>query len=205
MLKATKGHKVLIVALVLISIFATSLFVPEVSAVRTKQRQGRHEKDQAALLFDNFVRKHKKVYKDEAERTFRLGVFRKNLENLNYMKENSDQDVQYGITKFFDMSETEFKTKVLMRKQPNAVHPWKGSIPLKGKMEDVPSSWVSLETTTTTTTTTNAPIHSANQLVHPCLLFLLLTGLSLLVSKDWREHGAVTSVKVRCIYIYVYI
>ena len=59
------------------------------------------------------------MYENEAERVYRLGVFKRNLEAVRELNAMED-DATYGITKFFDMSATEFATKVLMRPQPDA-------------------------------------------------------------------------------------
>ena len=110
-------------------------------AVRTQPRTAARpiEDSDPALLFEKFQKDHSKVYENEAERVYRLGVFKRNLEAVRELNAMED-DATYGITKFFDMSATEFATKILMRPQPGATHPRQGHVPT-GDMTDVPDSW----------------------------------------------------------------
>ena len=98
------------------------------------------EQDPEAI-FHNFVREHNKKYEDETERAYRLGVFKSNLLKAKEFNQLGNEGV-YGVTKFSDLSETEFATKVLMRRQPNAQVPrGPGDVPVTVDVSDIPDSW----------------------------------------------------------------
>lgn len=70
----------------------------------------------ANLTFDEFVVKHSKTYNSEVEAIYRRGVFDANVAQAN--KENEQlraigEDAVHGVTKFMDLTSTEFKAKYL--------------------------------------------------------------------------------------------
>ena len=147
-------------AFVWVAVAVAALLLKDASAVRTAPvetndaRQAEAEREyqlvQSKLLeleqdpealFHNFVREHNKKYEDETERAYRLGVFKSNLLKAKEFNQLGNEGV-YGVTKFSDLSETEFATKVLMRRQPNAQVPrGPGDVPVTVDVSDIPDSW----------------------------------------------------------------
>ena len=71
-----------------------------------------------AVLFSDFMREHDKSYASKAEEASRRVAFFRNVEKakkLNAARKGPHSAV-YGVTKFSDMSEEEFKTTILMRR-----------------------------------------------------------------------------------------
>ena len=145
-------------ALLLVFALAFALAWSSASAVRTRQRRipekdvqteieaqelDRRVKDvlatletDASVLFDQFVRDHNKVYENEKEREYRFRVFQANIQvakDLNARRVHT-VDAVYGITRFSDMSQSEFKSKMSMKQQ----------IPTQQDQQDIPAEWEEL-------------------------------------------------------------
>ena len=70
------------------------------------------------VLFNAFVHRHGKVYESKAEKARRYGIFRENLDKVKALnkRREGDNDAVFGVTgPFSDMTEVEFKSKVLMK------------------------------------------------------------------------------------------
>jgi len=65
--------------------------------------------------FLKFQRDFSKVYPSEEDRTYRLHIFQKNMEKIKEMNTKSLNTI-YGVTKFSDLTEEEFRTKVLRKR-----------------------------------------------------------------------------------------
>ncbi|KAF7238345.1 Cathepsin F [Varanus komodoensis] len=64
-------------------------------------------------LFKDFLNTYKKSYKDETETTRRFGIFAENLEKARIIQELDQGTAEYGVTKFSDLTEEEFRTTYL--------------------------------------------------------------------------------------------
>ena len=124
-------------------------------AVRT---QPKHELTEAAravrdlenadpvLLFEKFQKDHSKVYENEAERVYRLGVFKTNLQTAKDLNARRirDSDAYYGVTPFSDMTETELRSTRLMPTlgtESQAKMAEAPELDLTVSLSDVPDSW----------------------------------------------------------------
>jgi len=76
-------------------------------------------------LFEQFVHKHERLYYGN-ERDHRLKIFRENVEKARYYNVLTRDNV-YGITKFMDLSEEEFKGMYLMK--PKSPEQIRNSVP----------------------------------------------------------------------------
>jgi C1A family cysteine protease len=65
--------------------------------------------------FLTFQRNFNKVYPSEQERTYRFHIFQKNMEKINLLNDHSTT-ANYGITKFSDLTEEEFRNRVLVQR-----------------------------------------------------------------------------------------
>jgi len=100
--------------LVLVALFCILVATAIVEAKRHHHKKEKEhtfiadEFDPVAREFETFVANHKKVYSSPEEKARRLGIFRKNYENLpKWRKENPL--ATFGVTKFFDLTPEEFK------------------------------------------------------------------------------------------------
>nr|XP_018909950.1 PREDICTED: putative cysteine proteinase CG12163 [Bemisia tabaci] len=66
-------------------------------------------------LFDNFIREHNKEYKSHEEKERRLKLFVQNLKKYDILNEADMGTAVYGVDEFSDMSEEEFKEKMLLK------------------------------------------------------------------------------------------
>jgi len=64
--------------------------------------------------FKQFQTKYSKTYKTQTEYDFRFQVFKKNLLRAKEL-DNKDPTASYGVTKFSDLTEQEFRTRYLMK------------------------------------------------------------------------------------------
>lgn len=64
-------------------------------------------------LFQDFMAKHEKSYRSEAEHRKRFKIFRKNLKRAQELQSNEHGTAEYGVTMFSDLSPEEFKSKYL--------------------------------------------------------------------------------------------
>ena len=96
-------------------------------------------------LFEDFVQRHGKAYHNEAERVYRLGVFKDNLDHVKLMnaKRQRDQDAVFGVSgPFADMSPAEFKAKILMKNlNKDAAPEPTAELELTVDLADVPASF----------------------------------------------------------------
>ncbi|XP_078473200.1 cathepsin F [Lampetra planeri] len=60
--------------------------------------------------FKEFIWKHNKTYKDEGAEKMRYEVFRENWHRIQKLQEMEQGSAVYGITKFSDLTEEEFRT-----------------------------------------------------------------------------------------------
>lgn len=72
-----------------------------------------HHEHTEKKLFEDFVVKHKKVYKDENEKLRRLKIFQKNLEKIKFLNDHERGTAKYGVTHFADWTEEEFRRNAL--------------------------------------------------------------------------------------------
>jgi len=70
--------------------------------------------DPVKQQFYSFMKQYNKVYTDNEEWGFRLGVFRQNLKRIEALNAKKD-GATYGVTQFADMTQDEFRNTVLMR------------------------------------------------------------------------------------------
>ncbi|GFT14714.1 putative cysteine proteinase CG12163 [Trichonephila clavipes] len=75
--------------------------------------QNAHQLHAEKLLFEDFVARHGKEYKDEEEKLFRFQVFQENLKKIKFLNDHERGTAKYGTTKFSDWTEEEFKKKAL--------------------------------------------------------------------------------------------
>ncbi|XP_075693508.1 cathepsin L-like [Rhinoderma darwinii] len=68
---------------------------------------------QTLSLFKDFVTTYNKKYKDDEEASMRLQIFSQNLKKAQEIQEKDQGTAEYGITKFSDLTEEEFKTLYL--------------------------------------------------------------------------------------------
>ncbi|CAL8264198.1 unnamed protein product [Lota lota] len=103
-------------------------------------------------MFKEFVVKYNKVYRSQEEADRRLQIFHQNLKTAEKLQSLDQGSAEYGVTKFSDLTEEEFRSIYLnpLLSQWSLHRPMKPAAPARGP---VPDSW------------------------------------------DWRDHGAVTSVK----------
>ncbi|KAM4017858.1 cathepsin F isoform 1-T1 [Anomaloglossus baeobatrachus] len=64
-------------------------------------------------LFKDFVTTYDKKYRDDEEALMRLQVFSQNLKKAKEIQEKDQGTAEYGITKFSDLTEEEFRTLYL--------------------------------------------------------------------------------------------
>ena len=117
-------------------------------AVRTQPRTAARpiEDSDPALLFEKFQKDHSKVYENEAERVYRLGVFKTNLQTAKDLNARRirDSDAYYGVTPFSDMTETELRSTRLMPTlgtESQAKMAEAPELDLTVSLSDVPDSW----------------------------------------------------------------
>ncbi|GIY75212.1 putative cysteine proteinase CG12163 [Caerostris darwini] len=75
--------------------------------------QNAHQLHAEKLLFDDFVARHGKEYKDDEEKQMRFKVFQQNLQKIKFLNDHERGTARYGTTKFADWTEEEFKKKAL--------------------------------------------------------------------------------------------
>ncbi|CAM4577488.1 unnamed protein product [Lepidochelys olivacea] len=68
---------------------------------------------QLISLFKDFLTTYKKSYKDERETKRRLQIFAENLEKARTIQELDQGTAEYGVTKFSDLTEEEFRSLYL--------------------------------------------------------------------------------------------
>ncbi|CAM5126346.1 unnamed protein product [Eretmochelys imbricata] len=68
---------------------------------------------QLISLFKDFLTTYKKSYKDERETERRLQIFAENLEKARTIQELDQGTAEYGVTKFSDLTEEEFRSLYL--------------------------------------------------------------------------------------------
>ncbi|KAJ8281643.1 hypothetical protein COCON_G00041620 [Conger conger] len=102
--------------------------------------------------FKEFVTKHNRSYSSQEEADKRLRIFQENLKTAQMLQSLDQGSAEYGVTKFSDLTEEEFRSLYLnpLLSQQNLRRPLRPAAPPRGP---APPSW------------------------------------------DWREHGAVSSVK----------
>nr|ARR29129.1 cathepsin F [Scophthalmus maximus] len=102
--------------------------------------------------FKEFMVKYNKMYSSQEEADRRLRVFHENLKTAEKLQSLDQGSAEYGVTKFSDLTEEEFRSTYLnpLLSQWTLHRPMKPATPAQGP---APASW------------------------------------------DWREHGAVSSVK----------
>ncbi|KFM67613.1 putative cysteine proteinase, partial [Stegodyphus mimosarum] len=65
------------------------------------------------LLFQDFIARHNKVYQDAAEKQRRFKIFQTNLKKIKFLNDHERGTARYGVTKFADWTDTEFKKHAL--------------------------------------------------------------------------------------------
>ncbi|XP_042910220.1 cathepsin L [Parasteatoda tepidariorum] len=65
------------------------------------------------LLFDDFIARHGKEYKDEREKMGRFKVFQENLKKIKFLNDHEKGTARYGLTHFADWTGEEFKRNAL--------------------------------------------------------------------------------------------
>merc|ERR1712093_755391 len=92
------------------------VLVALLGAVRAAQESG----GDAAIReqFDAFVRRYGKSYASADEAEQRLAIFTQNLAKAAALNIKYEGKTQFGITKFADMSQEEFQSRVLMSNPP---------------------------------------------------------------------------------------
>ncbi|KAG8201784.1 hypothetical protein JTE90_027268 [Oedothorax gibbosus] len=72
-----------------------------------------HELHAEHLLFEDFISRHDKVYKDSNEKKARFLVFQENLKKIKFLNDHERGTARYGTTKFADLTDVEFKAHAL--------------------------------------------------------------------------------------------
>uniref|UniRef100_A0A8C5PTT3 Cathepsin F n=1 Tax=Leptobrachium leishanense TaxID=445787 RepID=A0A8C5PTT3_9ANUR len=72
--------------------------------------QSQDELMQTMTFFKDFMTTYDRKYKDDAEFTTRFQIFSKNLKKAQEIQEMDQGTAEYGITKFSDLTEEEFRT-----------------------------------------------------------------------------------------------
>jgi len=90
--------------------------------------------------FKNFVKKHKKDYGSTKEYKKRYNIFRQNMAKASMLQENERGSAKYGVTKFADLTEEEFKRLAGFRPdlKPQATQLGAAEIPA---VQDLPASF----------------------------------------------------------------
>ncbi|KAL0895152.1 hypothetical protein ABMA27_013603 [Loxostege sticticalis] len=70
--------------------------------------------EDAASLFEDFVKTYNKEYTSEAEKQARFEIFKNNLKDIN-KKNQSSQSAVFGINQFADLTQEEFSQKYTLR------------------------------------------------------------------------------------------
>ncbi|XP_054714238.1 cathepsin L-like [Uloborus diversus] len=65
------------------------------------------------LLFEDFIARHNKLYLDDKEKLARFKIFQKNLDKIKFLNDHERGTARYGVTKFADLTEEEFKKHAL--------------------------------------------------------------------------------------------
>ena len=73
--------------------------------------------------FKDFVLKFNKVYFSKEEFKKRFRIFRANMKKINFLNKAEKGTAQYGITEFSDLSVTEFKNYLGLKKKPESKLP----------------------------------------------------------------------------------
>uniref|UniRef100_A0A1E1WVT6 Putative cathepsin F-like protein n=1 Tax=Tityus obscurus TaxID=1221240 RepID=A0A1E1WVT6_TITOB len=77
-------------------------------------------------LFEKFIKKYKRSYSDEYEKEKRFKIFRANLKQIKELNSNERGTAIYGVTKFADLNENEFRKHLGFRPdlaQANSIPP----------------------------------------------------------------------------------
>ncbi|XP_069500886.1 cathepsin F [Ambystoma mexicanum] len=77
------------------------------------QHPNQNETMEAVSLFKDFMVTYKKAYKDSEEAEQRFQIFSANLKKARRIQEMDQGTAEYGITKFSDLTEDEFRTYYL--------------------------------------------------------------------------------------------
>jgi len=90
--------------------------------------------------FIEWQHQHGKVYANQEEFNYRLGVFSENLKKVADKNAKARNPV-FGTTKFMDMTTEEFRTTVLMSKMPPKPDPRKGPYTFENFTQPAPTSF----------------------------------------------------------------
>ncbi|XP_041037864.1 cathepsin F-like isoform X2 [Carcharodon carcharias] len=88
------------------------------------------------MMFYDFMKTYGKIYKDQKEETHRFKIFVENLERAKKLQEEERGTAEYGVTKFSDLSEAEFKGGSV---QPD-IHLSCHKVNTNNQMENLPDS-----------------------------------------------------------------
>ncbi|KAF7227839.1 cathepsin F [Nothobranchius furzeri] len=90
--------------------------------------------------FKEFMVKYKKVYSSQEEADRRLRIFHENLKVAEKLQALDQGSAEYGVTKFSDLTEEEFRSTYLnpLLSQWSLHRPMKAALPAKGP---APDSW----------------------------------------------------------------
>jgi len=104
--------------------------------------------------FEQFKKDHGRSYESLEEERFRLSIFVQNLEQATLLNANPNDGAEYGITKFMDLTEEEFKARLGYKKSnvttPGTLPKWDGKTCYTCKrfpnLEQIPAQldWTSL-------------------------------------------------------------
>lgn len=66
-----------------------------------------YKMDDAPALFDTFIKRYNRTYKDDEDKNIHFGYFKNNLDIINQLNERSHPDTTFIINRFADFSENE--------------------------------------------------------------------------------------------------
>jgi len=96
--------------------------------------------DKPQDLFANFMSKYHKVYSTTGEQATRLAIFKRNLQLVKAMNAKSNSQT-YGVTKFMDMTQDEFRSEKLMPKGKIQPNPSSKFVEVAQHVGDLPKSF----------------------------------------------------------------
>ncbi|XP_072839899.2 cathepsin F [Pogona vitticeps] len=92
------------------AVFRPQASGPEAADLFQGERSLQNASIHLASLFKDFVITYKKSYKDKKETERRFRIFAENLEKAQVIQELDQGTAEYGVTKFSDLTEEEFRS-----------------------------------------------------------------------------------------------
>lgn len=90
-------------------IFITLIAVALLCFVKCELEREIYDLEKAEIIFEDYIKKHNKVYKDETEKKMRFELFKKTLKIINDVNSNKELSYTLGLNDFADRTEEEMK------------------------------------------------------------------------------------------------